>query len=446
MKLRYYIFVVSLVFGFFNQVKPQIILIKNSDERKVTYLKENYSEIRKNNPQFGLNRCIFNYKNNEIGEKFIDSLLIYYAGKSKPDNLKFYYNQKGKIYEIIWFDNLSENSKLFLRIRYYYTKDGLVKKILYDLYNNGDWVPDFETNFFYDENQLVNEEIVKINFGTGLIPVEKVIYNYSEKSYLESYIVQNWNESSWINSEKTSFDYSKDRLIGELSFSFSNNFWWEYSIVLFNYDGNELSEILFSRKNELKWQTFAATYFEYNYLTDINSVVLNSNIIENNRIISKNRTEYQYDKSNYFLSGSFKEKYYNHYVNSIGIISINNPDGFEMHFLATEIRTFYKSSMTSVSENNDVATGFSLSQNYPNPFNPTTTIEFSIPDVGTGLALSVLKVYDMLGREVATLVNEQKSPGNYEVKFDGNNLASGVYFYQLRAGEFSQTKKMILMR
>lgn len=90
----------------------------------------------------------------------------------------------------------------------------------------------------------------------------------------------------------------------------------------------------------------------------------------------------------------------------------------------------------------NLPTVFALSQNYPNPFNPSTTIQFSI----SHSQFVILKVYDNLGREVATLVNEEKLPGNYEVKFDGSNLPSGVYFYRLQAGNFSQTKKLLLLK
>ena len=92
---------------------------------------------------------------------------------------------------------------------------------------------------------------------------------------------------------------------------------------------------------------------------------------------------------------------------------------------------------------------FVLYQNYPNPFNPTTKIKYSIPSVEPGHALSLqvsLKVYDVLGNAVATLVNEEKQPGEYEIDFDASKLSSGVYFYQLKAGSFVQTNKMILMR
>jgi hypothetical protein len=85
---------------------------------------------------------------------------------------------------------------------------------------------------------------------------------------------------------------------------------------------------------------------------------------------------------------------------------------------------------------------YDLEQNYPNPFNPTTTIKFSIPTQDH----VTLKVYDILGNEVATLVNEVRSEGSYNVNFDASNLASGAYLYKLTAGEFTSTQKMLLLK
>jgi hypothetical protein len=81
-------------------------------------------------------------------------------------------------------------------------------------------------------------------------------------------------------------------------------------------------------------------------------------------------------------------------------------------------------------------------QNYPNPFNPTTKINFAIPKQG----LVTLKVYDVLGREVANLVNEVKTAGNYIVDFDASYLASGVYFYKLEVNGFTDVKRMMLIK
>ncbi len=85
---------------------------------------------------------------------------------------------------------------------------------------------------------------------------------------------------------------------------------------------------------------------------------------------------------------------------------------------------------------------FALAQNYPNPFNPTTSIEYQVASIEK----VSIKVYDILGREITTLVNEVKSPGTYEVKFDGSNLSSGTYFYRLSSGNFTQIKKMLLVK
>ncbi len=90
----------------------------------------------------------------------------------------------------------------------------------------------------------------------------------------------------------------------------------------------------------------------------------------------------------------------------------------------------------------EIPSGFSLSQNYPNPFNPTTNVQFSIINV----QFVTLKVFDILGKEVATLVNEQLKPGTYEVTFDGGNLGSGVYFYSLETNQFRDTKRMVMIK
>ncbi len=92
--------------------------------------------------------------------------------------------------------------------------------------------------------------------------------------------------------------------------------------------------------------------------------------------------------------------------------------------------------------NNETVDKYSLSQNYPNPFNPTTKINFAIPKQG----LVTLKVYDVLGREVANLVNEVKTAGNYIVDFDASYLASGVYFYKLEVNGFSDVKRLVLIK
>ena len=125
---------------------------------------------------------------------------------------------------------------------------------------------------------------------------------------------------------------------------------------------------------------------------------------------------------------------------------------------AAQIQHWYDNDLvTDVREKTPaIPTEFSLSQNYPNPFNPVTTIRYSIPTSpfnpspyqgeGKRERLVRLKVYDILGSEVATLVNEEKPAGNYQVNFDASKFSSGVYFYRLQSGNFIETKKMVIIK
>jgi hypothetical protein len=90
----------------------------------------------------------------------------------------------------------------------------------------------------------------------------------------------------------------------------------------------------------------------------------------------------------------------------------------------------------------NVPEDYILGQNYPNPFNPSTTIEFSVPKKNN----VKIVIYDAIGRAVSTVVNSQLDPGTYKVNFESNNLASGIYYYSLISGEFSTTKKMVLVK
>jgi hypothetical protein len=98
--------------------------------------------------------------------------------------------------------------------------------------------------------------------------------------------------------------------------------------------------------------------------------------------------------------------------------------------------------ITDVKDIEQLPKEFALNQNYPNPFNPSTKISWQLP-IGN---LVKLKVYDILGREIVTLVNEYKPMGQYETEFNSANLPSGIYFYKLEAGQFTQVKKMILLK
>ncbi|MFZ1289401.1 MAG: T9SS type A sorting domain-containing protein [Melioribacteraceae bacterium] len=115
---------------------------------------------------------------------------------------------------------------------------------------------------------------------------------------------------------------------------------------------------------------------------------------------------------------------------------------------AESFNYFVKSTAVAIYSEETIPMSFELFQNYPNPFNPTTTIKYSIPSSleTQNFASLQLIVYDILGREVATIVNKKQSPGNYEIIFDGKNLSSGVYYYQLKNNQHVITQKMLLIK
>jgi len=125
------------------------------------------------------------------------------------------------------------------------------------------------------------------------------------------------------------------------------------------------------------------------------------------------------------------------YVMGGGAVNLNRFDGLDLNsaFIPPEM-------ISSIDGDERASTSFKLNQNYPNPFNPVTTIEFNIPEAGK----TTLIIYDLLGQEVARLVDGFQPAGIYEKSWDASNASSGIYFYRFQAGNFVQTRKMVLLK
>ncbi|MCF6269042.1 MAG: S8 family serine peptidase [Melioribacteraceae bacterium] len=156
------------------------------------------------------------------------------------------------------------------------------------------------------------------------------------------------------------------------------------------------------------------------------------------------------DVSSVISAGPFEIK-----ADSTLVVAFSLSSGIDLNSIQNSVansRVKYNSILTNIlDEESELPTEFSLSQNYPNPFNPSTTIKYSIPVGVTFNTTTKLIVYDILGREVATLVNQNQKAGNYEMKFSANafaggELTSGIYFYRLTSGSFAATKKLMLLK
>ena len=153
---------------------------------------------------------------------------------------------------------------------------------------------------------------------------------------------------------------------------------------------------------------------------------------------------YSVSNAKYWGYSAYDDSYYE-LVPAGGIANLSSMAGGKTAIVirANKIYAFTPGDVTAVDETpSSIVSAFSLSQNYPNPFNPNTTIKWQQPIAG----IVTLKIYDVLGKEVAILVNEEKPAGNHETVFDASRFSSGVYFYQLKVGSFIKTKKMILLR
>ncbi|MFZ2323910.1 MAG: carboxypeptidase regulatory-like domain-containing protein [Ignavibacteriaceae bacterium] len=215
---------------------------------------------------------------------------------------------------------------------------------------------------------------------------------------------------------------------------------WEDAYI-FNLDGNEHIKnivVFIEPTNQFGGEitgniyTESGTTLSGTLITAVDS--LNNVVSSSISVYNGNYSIPSLKNGNYTVRASKIGYTTSEYEEPVKIDLINNPvvNGVDFAIIATDAEE----------DENVVPEYFKLFQNYPNPFNPATNIQFSIPQQ----SFVTLKVYDILGREVETLVNEQKTAGKYEVNFNASYLSSGVYFYSIKAGDFIQTRKMVLMK
>ncbi|MFZ1288666.1 MAG: T9SS type A sorting domain-containing protein [Melioribacteraceae bacterium] len=199
---------------------------------------------------------------------------------------------------------------------------------------------------------------------------------------------------------------------------------------------------------------FVAKNNDMIYFKSTSNSIIRLNLSTKETTIAINDTNilYTYGYGYDYISG-------NHYLTdaknfaSNGSLNVYDNNGkilntYETSTAPRRIAFQYDENTVSV-DDKIIASEFKLDQNYPNPFNPSTKIKYTIPsNVASDFSLSkiTLKVYDILGKEVATLVNQNQNPGTYEINFNASNLACGIYYYKLQAGNFVSTRKMMLLK
>lgn len=228
-------------------------------------------------------------------------------------------------------------------------------------------------------------------------------------------------------------------LIGSGWFASANSGWWGTTPSQLHAigDGSAYAEFKPAFNVDAVYEVYGWWVASSNRCTDTPFIITHKNGVDTVRV---NQVQ---NGSQWKLIGTYQFS-----TDPTQKVVISNAGTSGTYVVADAVRFLsYDPSTPVEEENNPIPAEFFLDQNYPNPFNPVTKIKYRIPETGTRLALYVkLKIFDLLGKELATLVNEQKSAGTYETEFYAKDLPSGIYFYQLKAGEYLETKKMVLIR
>ncbi len=432
------------VFGKFvnNNGSTEQSQIKLKGEKSIFFYNENSTP-------FTQNLCVNFWKRNLDNNNEIAGFTIYNSDWNivKEDTFRTGNNinfDVKKISDRLFVINSGDNKKIKLSL--YNSNGALVKEKLLQVTDyavapkvfrndeNSFWIK------WYDNLQLYNNELKPLteiykNRGDHYLGNEKFLYIHQKPASPVNKLVG------------TILNAQGDTLAEEINFDelFSLNYNYDYDYKIIRANNNEFlllfpfTDLQNSQKRELYWKLYNSNSGE--------AIISKKKLNANSLLKAKDITAAISNEKIFFVWSDLREG--------------NN--GYDIYGNIYNINE-----ITDVKEikNNKIPEKIELFQNYPNPFNPTTTIQYKIPRSrevrgvlkkerrettnslsAFGVRTTVqLKVYNVLGKEITTLVNKHQNPGTYKITFDATNLSSGVYYYQLKVGDFVKTRKMILLR
>jgi hypothetical protein len=377
----------------------------------------------------------------------LDSIYMITLGGTSS-KVQFFYNEQNKLTSYVcsyWDGN---RWIVDWRVTNSYNSDGKIKTYLWEWFSNNLWVPvtrqSYDYNSFGQETSFLIEDWNGSQWTNGIMNTEQ----YDSTGNLIEEISETWADTSWKYSNRITNTYFENGIVASgLIETWNNNNWIFDHKSNFEYDNNwNLINSIVKQWNGREWLKYLRGSFYYdmnnNRTEETTEIWTDSTWIYYERILNENNEDNCKVHSKYYMwdNGVW------HPTN--GPIVFTLPEGTTMGFITSEI-TFFYSPLTSITQKKkSTEKGFSLFQNFPNPFNAGTIIRYQIPSAG----FVSLKIYDLLGNEVAVLVNEYKQPGNYEIEFNirrgeiTSSLPSGIYFYQIRADNFIETRKLVLMK
>ncbi len=407
-------------------------------------------------------KCIYTYdeNGNNIQKLFESS----YWGKNL--SFSYTYDQYGNMISEL-FENYDGIQWVTYRYSYNYDFNGNKTLKQTEYWVEDHWLKDDRFTYSFDLNGNITVELCEEWDGNQWINYSRFSYSYDLMGNKTLVLYERWVNNQWLNNSRDSYTYDiTGKIISIIFERWESNNWVNANRYSYSYDSNgnrtstlfEIAEVnfwtyskretyTFDTNNHLtsylkeswysgKWQDDFRQSFTYDNYGNLTSLLEEDWIFDK---WSKDfRWTYTYDTNGNLIYEKNEKWDTDKWTKGFATLKI---DGIYYDNVC-EANIYYSTITVDVAENSEALNDFSLSQNYPNPFNPTTMISYQLPMN----SFVNLRVYDILGREVATLVNEQKPAGNYEVKFDASNLSSGVYLYKLQAGSYNKTMKMILMK
>jgi hypothetical protein len=338
------------------------------------------------------------------------------------------------------------------RSTYTYDANGNGVTELVQQWSNAQWVNLFRYTHTYDGNGNMLTELWEDWSNGQWVKDDRYTYTYDANGNMLSTMDESWSTDQWVNSYRYSYTYDESgHILSEMEETWSNGEWlksWRWTDA-YNANGKQISNLRETWSNG-QW----INDYRYTYTYDANGNMLS--MLWENWSNGQWMNDYRYTYTS-DTNGHLTSLWHYGWLNSswvptdIGLVNtwlylvaIADSASNYYFFLSCYNVTFtYKIIVTGVvSESGNVPETYSLSQNYPNPFNPSTTIRYGLPHK----TVVQLTVFNTLGQQVAQLVNGEVEAGFHDVKCDGKNLSSGVYFYRILAGEFVQTRKFLLVR
>jgi Secretion system C-terminal sorting domain len=327
-----------------------------------------------------------------------------------------------------------------------YTYDGLgnVYSVLEDLWTNGQWVNDWRDTYAYDEygnTSSVLEELWTNGQWVNHLRYENIT---DANGYILSGVTETWLDNQWVNVGSTAYTYyGSGRVFTEVNQQWGNSQWVNVDSTIDTYSGSgQLLTQTEEHWTNNQWVNFDSTAYAYDM--DGNSLTQLDEQWTADRWTNVDLTSYVYDPNGLETSAKHEIWKDSLWIPADGNLYFSDGVGDYSYYNECTITTIYANTATGVvSDAAAIPSQFALSQNYPNPFNPSTMIQFTVPSNGH----AVLKVFNVLGQELATLFDGAATAGEYHrATFDASRLASGIYFSRLEFGGKMQIKKMMLLK